>query len=137
MIKLTALQKRMRAAMIEVALDRTNITYTDFGARFGITPDMEFHFHELAGNIGAVSQFESERGRPMLSCLVVRADEKMMPGRGFFDLAFNLGRMKFTPDDADNRLKFQISELRAVYEHWAGVAKKGFKIKVRKPTKRG
>lgn len=124
MIKLTALQKRMKMAMIEVAQDRTTITYTDFGARFGISPDMEFHFHGLASNIGAVSQFESEHGRPMLSCLVVRADEKMMPGRGFFDLAFNLGRMKFTPNDADNRLTFQISELNATYDCWARATKK-------------
>lgn len=136
MATLTARRKRMRAALIEVAVNRSTISYSEFGAKFGVTEEMDFHFLGLSDDVGAISEFENEFGRPLLSCLVVHADDERMPGAGFFRFAHSLGKMKRTPKDVLNRLEFQISELRAVHDYWCDRLKSGFKIKIKSTKKK-
>ena len=62
--------------------------------------------------LSEISEFEHQQGRPLLSAVVIHWNDNT-PGTGFFTLA---GRLK--KYDGGDRLKFFISELRSVHEHW-------------------
>jgi len=66
--------------------------------------------------LGDVSVQEWLENRPLLSALVVRADERS-PGRGFFELASELGLLSSTSEEA--KLRFWSSEVAACYETWS------------------
>ena len=67
----------------------------------------------LADILGEISWYEHEKGNPLLSAIVVHADDDhKMPGKGFFDLAREAGCQK--PDEDD--VTFYARELGAVHE---------------------
>ncbi|MDX6768823.1 MAG: hypothetical protein SF051_04775 [Elusimicrobiota bacterium] len=108
---LTDFQKQLRDAMIAAAKSsRGIIFYSELGFGFGISGDDEFNFNKLAGEIGTVSTYEHENGRPLLSVVVVRKSD-MEPGLGFFKLAQSLGVMTKSLSVELNRLEFYTQEL--------------------------
>lgn len=114
---LTPFQEELRTVMIAVARSaRGVIYYSELGFEFGITGDDEFNFNKLAGEIGTVSTFEHENGRPLLSVVVVRMSEKD-PGLGFFKLAKSLGVMTKSVKVWENRLEFYADEHRRVLKY--------------------
>jgi hypothetical protein len=117
-MEITEFQKNLRRDMIAVAKSpRGVIFYSDLGRHHGIEGDDEYNFNKLANEIGTVSEYEHEHGRPLLSVVVVRKDT-VEPGLGFFKLAKALGIMKFTWKSETNRLKFYAEEHRRVTQYW-------------------
>lgn len=66
----------------------------------------------LAELLRQVSASEHGLGRPMLSAVVVLRG-RGAPGRGFFDLARELGR-----DDGSDPKAFWTAELKRVHDYW-------------------
>ena len=64
-----------------------------------------------------INRREDECGRPMLSALVVRAQERW-PGAGFFMLARQLGHLPQDATDEQQRA-FWEAERDRVYEEWS------------------
>ena len=67
---------------------------------------------EIGHLLGEISRFEHEAGRPLLSALVMYKDGDK-PGRGFFELAKELGLYDGKNDDA-----FFSEELTKVFKYW-------------------
>jgi len=117
-IILNSFQKKLHRQLVGVAKGpRGVISYRDLGVKNGIAVEDEFHFNDLAGQIGTVSQYELEHGRPLLSVVVVRNDTQM-PGKGFFKFARSLGVMKTTPQNELNCLTFFAEEHIRVRDYW-------------------
>ena len=99
---------RARANLIEIATKGETITYTDFAALMG------FHWNHKNPNdrrllgqlLGEVSRQEYERGRPLLTAVVVRKNEEL-PGPGF------RGFLDFPESD-----EFCETEKRRVHDFW-------------------
>ena len=100
---------RARAALIEVATRHETITYTDFATRIGLQWNHKNpNDRKLMGQLlGEVSRQEYERGRPLLTAVVVRKGEDV-PGPGF------RGLEGFPESD-----EFYETELRRVRDFWA------------------
>jgi hypothetical protein len=62
----------------------------------------------LGNMLGAISEHEKEKGRPLLSAIVVRKDGKM-PGLGFY--GFNDTNL------SDNN--FWVNEIKKVWDYWS------------------
>jgi len=62
--------------------------------------------------LGAISEEEHRRGRPMISAVVV-GSETSLPGQGFFSLARRLGKLA-----GGNETGFFAEELRRVHDFW-------------------
>jgi len=97
-----------RTAMIDVASREKLIWYSSLA---GNIESLEFDpsdhlFHKL---LGEISTEEHEAGRGMLSVVVVHKDGDQIPGKGFFQLAKELGH------DIENQEEFWVDELRKVY----------------------
>lgn len=75
---------------------------------------IEPHDPRVGDLCGRISQRSYERGRGLLSVLIVHKTGDMMPGKGFFDLAEELGlmRRRRTPD---SELSYWIEECNFVY----------------------
>jgi hypothetical protein len=63
--------------------------------------------------LGEISEQTHISGKPMLSALVIRQDLGM-PGKGFFELAVNLGRLPAGASDQEKKA-FWKKELAAIY----------------------
>ena len=72
------------------------------------------HRNYLGDILGNISHEEDESDRPILSALVFN-EQKGQPGKGFYDLAKELGRQK--PMESD--LVFWSNELNRIYEFWS------------------
>jgi len=72
------------------------------------------HAAKEAGQLlGEISDQMHRQGKPMLSALVINQQEKM-PGKGFFELAISLGKLRFGASDSEKKA-FWKSELTEVY----------------------
>lgn len=74
------------------------------------------HWAKETGHLlGEICDFENSNGRPMLSALVIRPDIGI-PGKGFFELADEFGKLKSFSDY--DKKAFWEQELQAVYALW-------------------
>lgn len=88
----------------KVAEVRETITYSELGARLGIS------HRNLGPLLDSMNRQLHARGLPMLSAVVVKK-ETGMPGEGFFRLAWELGKFKA----GDDARRFWQEELGKVY----------------------
>lgn len=114
---LTEDQKIIRDVLIEVAQSsRGQINYGDVVRLAGLTHmyNMEIPNHrELFGEeLGMISAYEVENGRPMLSSVVYNVTAGM-PGGGYFKLAESVYGIKIK-----DKLNFFITELNKTLEYW-------------------
>lgn len=70
----------------------------------------EKKFHQM---LDEISTSESTAGHGMLSAIVVRKNDVMQPGKGFFDLAQRLGY------PTEDKTAFWMKELHKVYDYWS------------------
>ena len=109
------LECKIRKELIQCAKKPDTITYARLAGwinvnyQFHYGPD-EQRFHNMLGN---VSTYEVENRRPMLSVIVVRAEDSR-PGPGFFWLAKERGKQKPDVDDET----FFINESRELFDYW-------------------
>ena len=107
-----AAKEEASQAMIAVARSKSIIAYSDLVRKIKsctLTPNGA----ALAHMLGEISSEEDERGRGMLSVVVVHKSGDMKPGPGFFTLARSRGR------DIVDEDQFWITELRNVYDTWS------------------
>jgi hypothetical protein len=82
----------------------------------GLQPHTRKPFRGLNRALGHISTYEVQHGRPMLSAVVITADD-LAPGSGFSKLAEELGRTVSDPRS------FWENELDAVLEFWNSLTK--------------
>lgn len=105
-----------RTSMIECAKRKRTIAYSEFVKTIhAIT--FEAHDQNLTLLLCEISQEEDSHGRGMLSAVVVQKAGDKTPGKGFFDLAKQLGR-RFNKDD-----EFWALELGRVFDYWSANSK--------------
>jgi molybdopterin synthase catalytic subunit len=63
--------------------------------------------------LGEISESEDAQGRGMLSAIVVHKTGDQEPGKGFYELAAQLGRNTVDP------LKCWIDEMKLIHDVWA------------------
>ncbi len=86
--------------------------YSEVALTAGLNINDPSDRNQLARLLGDISVHENQHGRPLLSALVISKEENY-PGRGFFDLAVELG-VQDTPDD----MKFFTEECQKVFDQW-------------------
>lgn len=103
--------------LINAAKYRGYVTYQEVAKLVGLPLTGNYMGNELGTLLGAISEDEVKRGRPMLSAIVVDKNEKIGPG--FFPWAKQLGRMKEGEDEEE----FLERERKAVYDQWKVILK--------------
>jgi len=101
-------------ALVEVAMARGTITYGDLAERIGLPRRGPRMAREVGQLLELVSRYEASHARPLLSVVVFSTTDKK-PGRGFFSLARDLGRLH----DGEDENAFYRFELGAVYHTWS------------------
>lgn len=101
---------KVREVLQDVASRGRTIAYSTLLARVGLPyePDSSI----FIGMLGDISVAEYEAGRGMLSVIVVHKTGDLRPGKGFFDLARDLG-IAFVDEEA-----LWSDQLKLVYRVW-------------------
>lgn len=109
----------LKATMIEIAKNRSFITYQQLSDQCNLGLDMVDIAQRkiLANKLGEISTIESNAGRPLLS-VVVFSQINNQPGNGFFTLANQLG-LYHGGNNPGQRDIFFINELNKCYNYWA------------------
>lgn len=103
-------KEEMKQILIGRAKIRKSIYYSELVSQIK-SIIIEPESYALATMLGEISREEDTAGRGMLSVLVVHKTDGM-PGKGFFELAKELGR------DISDRTKCWVKELEKVYAFW-------------------
>jgi hypothetical protein len=99
--------------LVEVARTRRTLTYSEAGELVGLSMRNPNHRKLLGQQLGAISEYEVDHGRPMLSAVVIHKGER--PGTGFAQLGEDIGLKSSFDTDAS----FADRELFRVYAYWA------------------
>lgn len=110
---------RLRERLCDVARRGETITYQPLADMLDMNLDLQHERARLGKVLGEISRGEHAAGRPLLSAVVVLGSSRM-PGRGFFDLARELG-VHASRDD----VAFYAAHLRAVHDCWRAPRKSG------------
>ena len=101
--------------LIKAARDKQPITYGEEIAKImGLPPSGDHMARETGEILGEISEYEHLHGRPLLSAVVVGKDTRI-PGKGFFTLARELGKLQEGMDERS----FWERELEEVYDTWS------------------
>lgn len=103
---------RVLAELVRAAEFRGMTTYQDIALIMGLPQRGNHMSREVGQLLGEISEDETRAGRPMLSAVAVGAGGS--PGRGFFALARDLGRL----DTDGNETAFWQAERQATYDVW-------------------
>ena len=98
-----------------VAKGESYTTYAKIAPLAGLDMASQADRNRIADILGEISTHEHKSGNPLLSAVVLLADEGK-PGQGFFTLARELGLYQGGDD-----LKFWLDEIKRVHEHWSGI----------------
>jgi hypothetical protein len=107
-----AAKAEIRQVLVAAARRRSVVPYSEVTAQlksYALDPE-DFRFHRL---LGEISTEEDERGRGLLTVIVVHKGGDMRPGPGFFELAADRNR---ETDDLD---KTWLAELDRVWGYWS------------------
>ena len=116
MITLTPAEKDLRVYLIDQARDDVD-RIRPYG-RVAEATDNEHNpndrrHNRLKQRLFHISSYEIERGRPMLSALVVHSTD-YRPGKGLYELGRQLGCLK----DGENELEWWSSEVEKLADYW-------------------
>lgn len=106
-----AAKEEARQAMIAVARRGNLIYYSELVKKIKSCV-LEPHGSPLAHMLGEISSEEDDKGRWLLTAIVVRKEDGM-PGQGFVDLAKSRGR------NVKDRETFWTEEVRKVHDVWS------------------
>jgi hypothetical protein len=101
--------------LVKAARNRGTATYQELADLIGLPITGDYMASELGHLLGAISEDQHQRKRPMLSAVAVKVDG--LPGKGFFDLAKNLKKYSGSEDREEQRL-FWEAETKHVYDLW-------------------
>ena len=103
----------VRDHLVKAAKRKELVHYREVAEMLDIADERLDHSADLAHALDEVSTFEHERGRPLLSAIVVHQDD-FRPGAGFFKMAKrNCVQAADEDDDA-----FHVAELQRVWNCW-------------------
>jgi hypothetical protein len=114
--------ERARPILIEVARQRTVITYNELINKLGGGPGRGY----VGEVIGQITEIEQQAGRPKLCAVVVRGDTKMVSGGFFWFPDTPEAIRRSTPEEFQNpRLsvadqEYWQGQLQEVYHYWQG-----------------
>lgn len=104
-------KEQARTLMITRASVRGMIPYSELTAKITAIP-LAPDSAALAALLGEISTEEDGAGRGMLSVIVVHKVGDMEPGRGFYELATQLGK------PTEDQMAFWVAELHRVHAQW-------------------
>ena len=107
--------QRIHDKLIAVAQARETTYYSDIAPLAGLDMGSEFDRIRIAQILDEISRGEHSSGNPLLSAIVILKGENL-PGKGFFNLARQLGRHTGRDDDT-----YWIEELGRVHQHWSAI----------------
>jgi len=101
--------------LVKAARCRGTVTYQELAELIGLPITGDHMASELAQFLGAISEDQDRRKRPMLSAVAVTVDGE--PGEGFFKLAKTLGKYGGS-DDREDKRRFWEAEVKLVHDLW-------------------
>lgn len=104
-------KEEVRAILIEHAKARSFITYSQLAPQITAV-NVEYHDPRLNALLGEVATEEEQRGRGLLSVLVVHKLGDMQPGKGFYELA------KWFNRTIADHTRFWVDEFNRVFDYW-------------------
>ena len=107
------MNEQLYRVLVDIARKERTITYGEIANIIGLDMSNPLHRKEIGDLLGEISRYEVLHGRPMLSAVVIHK-ENNRPGKGFFQLAQELGIY-----DGSDDSKFFVEELKKVYQHWS------------------
>lgn len=99
----------------EVARAEKTINYASIAPLADLNMESQADRNEIGRILDDINLYEHENNRPMLSAVVIR-EGMGYPGRGFFELARQLGLHHRHNNLGD--LEFFVNELNRVYAYW-------------------
>lgn len=108
-------KEEMRSILIELARVGETIPFSEL-VRLVQAIKLQPRSPALAGMLGEICSEEDAARRGMLSAVVVHKRGDKLPGKGFFNLAKNLGR-----DTSDTRKCWE-DESKRVHSYWSSVS---------------
>jgi len=101
--------------LVNAARSRGTVTYQELADLIGLPITGDHMASELGHCLGAISEDQYARNRPMLSAVAVTVNGE--PGKGFFKLATAL--KKYNGSEApEDRRHFWETESKQVYDLW-------------------
>lgn len=111
-------KEKIRQRMIDVARDKTTISYSELFGEYGFDHNDSVH-RVIAGDVLCkIGAEEHAAGRPLLSVVVCQKEEKK-PGDGFFALASDLGCPINRESSEEDKDSFFICTLNEAHSYWA------------------
>jgi len=112
--------------LINAAKEERFITYGEVGGKIGLYVDSEYFQLKIGFVVGACSDYENIKGRPLISAIVVN-DTTKYPGKGFWGLSRIPDNIRLNIQYSDiesgyrmtnEMLDFWTSEVRRVFNWW-------------------
>lgn len=97
--------------LIRTARAETTIAYSELAEQVQAIP-LQSHSAAMDSILGDLSEEEDTYGRGMISVVVVHKEGDKRPGKGFFDLAKELGY------DVSDRELLWVQQLKKVHDYW-------------------
>lgn len=112
-------EERIYDVLIEVARSKSVITYDELCVRASLPYEMANpdHRNQLSQCLADISSDEVDQGHPMLSAVVVRAEDGY-PGSSFFKFAAEMGLCANKMKEEDQAVFFA-EELKKVHDFWS------------------
>jgi molybdopterin synthase catalytic subunit len=107
-----AAKDEARQVMIGCVRARQMIPYSDL-VRQITRIRLQAHDARLSHFLGEIASEEDDKGRGLLTVVVVHKSGDMQPGPGFFELAQSRGR------ETSNIVECWVEELKKVFAYWA------------------
>jgi hypothetical protein len=112
------MNRNLYDVLVAAARAGKTMTYSEAGEVVGLSMRNPNHRRVLGQHLGAISEFEVEHGRPMLSALVVqKGSGQKRTGTGFDQLGEELGLKRALDDEAT----FEGRQLDQVFAYWRSV----------------
>ncbi len=102
--------------LVEVAKAGELITYGEVAPLANLNMENPYDRNLMSVLLDEINVSEAHFKRPMLSSVVVRAQEPT-PGKGYFLCARDLGRLPQSADSIDE-LEFWTKEIKIVFSYW-------------------
>ena len=102
---------RLLTDLVTAAQYRGTTTYQHIATIMGLPTSGNYMGRAVGQILNEISEDEVQRGRPMLSAVVINTDGR--PGAGFYDAAVKFGRAPANADEA-----FWNQERAAVHDAW-------------------
>lgn len=105
-------KEEAREVLIQVARQRRRIPYSELVSKIhAITID--YDDARLSHFLDEISSEEDDKGRGLLTVVVVHKQGDMQPGPGFFKMAQRRGR------NMSDKLNFWVEEFNKIHDYWA------------------